>query len=91
MDENTQKEVQKMIDEAVTKYARFSNRKLGDTPTDDNQLTPRGYVNLSGTRANRPNSPTVGQQYFSTQDRYPWFYDGVASWVSGTGSTVGGV
>jgi len=91
MDEETKKQVVKMIDEAVNKYARFNNRKIGDTPTDDNQLTPRGYVNLSGVRADRPSSPVQGQQFFSTQDRYPWFYDGVASWVSATGSTVGGL
>lgn len=36
--------VQEMIDKAVSKYGHFSNRKLGDTPTDDHQLTPKGYV-----------------------------------------------
>lgn len=84
MDENMKIEVRKMI----TKALQFTQRKLGDTPTDDQQLTPRGYVNLSGTRANRPPHPTVGQQYFSTQDKYPWFTDGVSSWFSATGSVV---
>ena len=27
----------------------FTARKLGDTPTDNLSLTPRGYVNLNGT------------------------------------------
>ena len=44
MDEENKKETQKMIDEAVTKHARFNNRKIGDTPTDDRQLVPKGYV-----------------------------------------------
>ncbi len=37
-------EVQKMIDSALTKAMGFATRKYGDTPSDDNQLTPRGYV-----------------------------------------------
>jgi len=88
MDENQKKIVQKMIDESLDKAMSFSNRKRGDTPTDDNQLTPRKYVNLNGTRANRPSVVTAGQQYFSTQDKYPWFTDGISSWFSATGSIV---
>lgn len=80
--------VEEMIKKAVDAATKFSKRKVGDTPTDDNQLTPKGYVNLSGLRADRPTSPARGQQYFSTQDMYPWFTDGVSSWFSATGSVV---
>lgn len=82
------REVQKMVDEAIRKSLDFSTRKLGDTPTDDFQLTPKKYVNLNGTRANRPSVVSAGQQYFSTQDNYPWFTDGKSSWFSATGSIV---
>lgn len=38
------KEIQKMVDEAITTASAFATRKVGDTPTDANQLTPRHYV-----------------------------------------------
>lgn len=44
MDPNEKQLVQTMIDDAVNKAAGFSTRKLGDTPTDANQLTPKDYV-----------------------------------------------
>ncbi len=34
----------KIAQDAVDKYAEISNRKLGDTPTDAIQLTPKKYV-----------------------------------------------
>ena len=82
------KDVEKMIAYAM---ANSYVKKVGDTPIDDLQLTPRKYVNLNGTRANRPTAPTPGQQYFSTQDNYPWFTDGISSWFSATGSIVSGL
>jgi hypothetical protein len=81
-------QVKQMIKEALSKAVGFSTRKLGDTPTDSYQLTPQKYVDLNGTRANRPSNPNIGQQYFSTQDKYPWYSDGVSSWFSATGSIV---
>ena len=36
--------VQEMINQAISKAANFQTRKVGDTPTDENQLTPKGYV-----------------------------------------------
>ena len=83
--------IEKMVDQKIALATRFSKRKLGDMPTDDNQLTPRGYVNLSGLRSEIPPAPTVGQQYFSTEDNYPWFTDGVSSWFSASGSIVSGI
>jgi len=44
MDDITKTEVQKMIEEAINKAMSFSTRKRGDTPTENNQLTPKGYV-----------------------------------------------
>lgn len=81
-------QVKKMIDNALVAYSHFSNKKLGDTPNDGYQLTPQKYVDANGTRANRPKTPNVGQQYYSSQDRYTWVTDGVSSWFSMTGSIV---
>lgn len=88
MDEEIRKQIRKMIDSSIARAFEFRQRKKGDMPTDTNQLTPQGYVDLSGTRANRPKTPNIGQQYFSTQDNYPWFSDGVSSWFSASGSVV---
>ncbi len=37
-------QVKKIAQDTVDKYAEISNRKLGDTPTDAIQLTPKKYV-----------------------------------------------
>lgn len=80
----------KYIDGEIKKAMRFSQRKVGDTPTDDNQLTPRGYVNLYGSIAGRPSSvlAQIGQQYFLTDTGYPIFFNTNNQWVSSTGSVV---
>lgn len=88
MDENDKRLVEDWIKKAGTKIVQFQTKKWGDTPTDGLQLTPRNYVNFNGTRALRPKIVSPGQQYFSTQDKYPWFTDGVSSWFSATGSVV---
>lgn len=88
LDENDKKEIKEMIKLALDKVMQFQTRKLGDTPTDEYQLTPRKYVNMNGLRANRPSVVSIGQQYFSTQDKYPWFTDGISSWFSAAGSVV---
>lgn len=84
--------IKRMIDDEIKKVVpvAFIRRKLTDTPTDDLQVTPRKYVNLSGTTAQRPKSSvaTIGQQYFDTSVGYPQFYRG-DTWVSATGSIVG--
>lgn len=91
MDENEKRNVQKMIDDSLKKAMDFKTRKRGDTPTDSLQLTPQIYVDLNGARADRPKSPNVGQRYWSSQDKYPWFTDGISSWFSATGSIVAGL
>lgn len=88
LEPNDKKRIEDMIKLALQKAMDFQTRKRGDTPTDSYQLTPQMYVDMNGTRANRPVNPNPGQQYFSTQDNYPWFTDGVSSWFSATGSIV---
>ncbi len=44
----------------------FTERKLTDTPTDTNQVVPRGYVTLNGASSERPLSSVIGQRYFDT-------------------------
>lgn len=44
MEETDKKLVVQMITESEAKITSFSTRKLGDTPTDMQQLTPKGYV-----------------------------------------------
>jgi hypothetical protein len=69
----------------------YTGRKLADTPTDDLQITPRKYVNLSGVVANRPTSSVavMGQKYFATDTSIPMIYNANSSvWLNGVGSTV---
>lgn len=91
IDNNDKKQIEEMIANQIKLATKFSQRKLGDTPTDDNQLTPRGYVNLSGSAAERPNNPSKGQQYFCDLDTYPWFYDGNGNWRNAFASIVAGL
>lgn len=77
-------DVEKIIRD-YSKGPSFTNRKLTDTPTDDLSIVNRKYVNMSGTTAQRPNSPVVGQQYFETTIGRPVFFDGT-DWVDGAGS-----
>ena len=90
MDAKDQKDVATMIQKAITFATRFSKRKIGDMPTDSNQLTPRGYVNMYGSIAGRPASvaAVIGQQYFNTTDGLPIFFNTNNQWVNATGSVV---
>lgn len=88
LEPNDKKIIREMIADALKKAMEFQTRKRGDTPTDSYQLTPQMYVDMNGTRANRPANPNIGQQYYSTQDNYTWVTDGVSSWFSMTGSVV---
>lgn len=67
----------------------FTDRKLTDTPTDKNQVVPRGYVTANGTVANRPMSSvaTVGQPYFATDTNIPMTFS-TGGWRNGVGSIV---
>lgn len=86
MDKDT---ITKLIDERIKVSQGFTSRKLGDTPTDDLQLTPRGYVNMNGLVASRPNSSvvTLGQHYFATDTSQLMVWTGT-QWVNGAGSVV---
>ncbi len=93
MDENQIRIVENMIKAALSKAMDFPTRKKGDTPTDSYQLTPQKYVDMSGPISQRPRASVAnaGQQYFSTTDGYPVFFNPNSSvWVSGTGSVVAG-
>lgn len=63
----------------------FTDRKITDTPTESFSLVNRKYVNLNGTTALRPTSPSVGQFYFDTTLGFPVWWDG-SDWVDATGS-----
>lgn len=80
-------EIAKMIDLATSKSY---NKRIGDTPSDALQLTPRKYVNLYGSVAGRPASiaATVGQQYFDTTNGYPIYFGTNNAWVNGAGSVI---
>lgn len=86
-------DVKKLITEEVrkqlTEFDKFTGQKITDTPTDNNAVTPRKYVNLYGSIAGRPQVSVIGQQYFNTTDGYPIFRNQNNAWVSSTGSVVG--
>lgn len=67
----------------------FTARKLTDTPTDNNQVVPRGYLTNNGTVANRPVSSVavVGQPYTATDTNIP-MTKVAGGWVNGVGSIV---
>lgn len=89
MDSNDKREVQLMIEAALKAYSGYHSRKLGDTPTDDFQLTPRGYVNMNGSVASRPiaSIANIGQSYYATDTNIPMTFDGLR-WRNGVGSVV---
>jgi len=89
MDQNEQRIVQQMIEEATKGFADFKVRKRGDTPTDSYQLTPQKYVDMSGPVASRPiaSIANIGQSYYATDTNIPMTFDGLR-WRNGVGSVV---
>lgn len=87
LDQNDKNEIKKMIDLASK---RDYSKRIGDTPTDALQLTPRKYVNLYGSVVGRPASvaATVGQQFFATDLGFPIYFGTNNAWVDSTGSVV---
>ena len=89
-------ELNKKIDERVKKLvpeilkgSAFTDRKLGDTPTDNLSLVPRKYVTMNGSVAGRPINSVIGQFYFdSDSNQAMWrgstgrFYNGIASIIA---------
>ena len=90
MDTELQKKIKELIRKEVPeilKGSAFTDRKLTDTPTDKNQVVPRGYVTNNGTVALRPVSSVavIGQPYLATDTGIPMTYTS-AGWVNGVGS-----
>lgn len=87
LEDKDKKEIVKII-EIETRHT--FDKRVGDTPNDALQLTPRKYVNLYGSIAGRPASvaATVGQQYFSTTNNFPIFFTPNNNWVNGAGSVI---
>lgn len=83
-------ELNKKIDARIRQQLQsglFNARKLTDTPTDDLMVTPRKYVNLNGTTAQRPTSSIVGQFFFDNTLGRPIWWDGV-SFVDADGNVI---
>lgn len=78
------------IRKIVWESTGFTNRQLGDTPSDALQLVPMKYVNANGTLALRPASVAAssGQQYFATDLNKPIFFDGNNKWRDATSSVI---
>jgi len=79
------KELEKRIDERIKKLvpeilqsSAFTNRKITDTPTDKNQVTPRGYVTRNSTTALRPTTSVLGEFYFDTTVNRPVWWNGTS-------------
>lgn len=90
MDTDTHKIIDDKIKKALVNFSKgsgFTARKLTDTPTDKNQVVPRGFVTNNGATANRPSNPVTGQSFFDTQIGKPIWRNG-SNWVDATGSIV---
>lgn len=82
MNQEDKKEVENIAKQVLNKS--FSKR-IGDTPTDALQLTPRKYVNMYGSILGRPTGSIVGQFYFDTTIGRPVYWNG-RTFVDGAGS-----
>lgn len=81
--------IEQLIEDRIRKYSNYTTRKLADTPTDNLMVTPRKYVNLWGTTAQRPIGSVAsrGQQYFdATIGRPVYFNPNSSVWTDGAGS-----
>lgn len=96
MNINNEMEFNKAVDERIRKIvpeilkgSAFTDRKLGDTPTDNLSLVPRKYVTNNGVVANRPVSSvaTLGQPYLATDTGIP-MTKVAGGWANGVGSIV---
>lgn len=81
-----QDEVKKQVTEANQDFIRW---KVTDTPTDAFSMVNRGYSNMNGPVANRPQSSvaTIGQRYFATDTSIPMTWS-AGGWRNGVGSVV---
>lgn len=89
--EDLQKIIDTRVQELIKKYfdtKGFTDRKIGDTPTDNFALTPRGYVNMYGSVASRPINSVTGQFFFNTTAGIPMWRRSDGAFVNGVGSVV---
>jgi len=71
--------LKKLIDERLKQQLQsglFTARKLTDTPTDKNQVTPRSYITRNSTTALRPTTSVLGEFYFDTSVNKPVWWNG---------------
>jgi len=87
LEQNDKNEIIRMIDLSTR---RSYQKRVGDTPNDALQLTPKKYVNAFGSVAGRPASvaASVGQQFFATDLGYPIFFGTNNAWVNSAGSII---
>ena len=74
-----EEDIKKLIRDEVKNQLKgglFTARKLTDTPTDRNQVVPRGYVTRNSTTALRPTTSVLGESYFDTTVSKPVWYNG---------------
>lgn len=64
-----EEDIKRLIEETLRKELQsglFTARKITDTPTDDLQVVPRGYLTRSSTTLLRPTTSVLGEFYFDT-------------------------
>ena len=85
-----EQQIKVLIQEEVKNQLKgglFTARKITDTPTDNLQVTPRGYVTRNFTTLLRPVTSVVGESYFDTTANKPAWWQGT-KFVDGSGDTV---
>jgi len=83
---NTKEQVLKVMREYLNSGS-FTARKLTDTPTDRNQVVPRGYVTRNSTTALRPTTSVLGEFYFDTTVGKPVWWTG-SSYKDAAGNVI---
>lgn len=72
-------EIKKLIQEEIRTQMRgnlFTARKVTDTPSDGQQVTPRKYITRNSTTALRPTTSVLGEFYFDTTAGLPVWWNG---------------
>ena len=87
MDKDLERKIEEIALSIFERESAFTSRKLTDTPNDSFSVTPRKYVNLNGTTAERPTSSVVGQFFFDNTLGRPIWWDGT-SFVDADGNTI---
>jgi len=85
-----EEDIKKLIRDEVKNQLKgglFTARKLTDTPTDRNQVVPRGYVTRNSTTALRPTTSVLGESYFDTTVSKPVWWSG-SSYKDAAGNVI---